>query len=204
MNLKELDRKLGEALSLKNIIIISIIIFFIIILGIKIAETKENKIPKSIKQFFIQYKLGNPKLISLKNNEFVIVADNIKYNGDIENNKLSKLYVGSTRHFQIFNSIDNDMILDKKEKTIIERMKKFKEISHNFDGIPFFIEDDIEKYLRNPDTLKIKEVKVMDIGKKYVLIITITSLNDFGVEKRSIIKYEINFEADTYQMIDLI
>lgn len=196
MDLKELDKKLNWKIMI-------IIVFIIGVIGIAI-ETTGDKTPKSVKQFFIQYKLGSPKLITLKNENFILEADNIKYNGEIENNKLSKLFVGTTKSFPIFSSIDNDIVLDKNEKTIIDRIKKFKETSHNFDGIPFYIEDNIKKYIKNPDTLKIKETKFIDTGKKYVLIITITSLNDFGVEKRNTIKYEINFEADTYQMIDLI
>lgn len=116
-----------------------------------------------------------------------------------------QIFVGKGKSFPIYDVSSNDTVIDDKEKKIIKNMEYFWEKSvSSLNGKIKPLEEDIKKHLNFPETYEHKDTAWFDLGKKYIINIKFISKNAFGVPIESVAKYEVNFETNTFDLIEIL
>lgn len=130
----------------------------------------------------------------------------IKYKAYIEEDGTPyQIFVGKGKSFPIYDVSNNDTVIDENEKLIIDRMISFMDkSSKTYSGLIPEIKADIESQLNFPDTFSCKNIQMFDMGKYYILNITFTAKNAFGMKLTNVAKYKMNFETNTYSLIEIL
>lgn len=202
-NLSPDDRRRNQKKNFGCLIILLIIVFGITSILISPAKTTP------LEKLFKDNDLGlveNIKESTWTNGKILdFETRKIKYKAFLkEDGSIYQLFVGKGKAFPIYDESNNDTIIDNDEKKIIARMEKFfnKEISLN--GSVKYLVEDLKKQLSFPDTFKHVESVYFDMGKYYIINIKFNSKNAFGMSIPAVAKYKIDFEKNTYSLIDII
>lgn len=166
--------------------------------------------PTPLEKLFKDYDLGlveNVKENSWIDNGKILDFETrkIKYKAFVkENGDIYQIFVGKGKAFPIYDVSKNDTTIDETERKIISSIENFwnKEIS-TLNGSVKYLVKDIKNYLAFPDTFKHKESISFDMGKYYIINMSFTSKNAYGMEILSVAKYKIDFEKNTYSLIEM-
>lgn len=202
-NLTAEERKKNQKKNLGCLVIVIIIIFSIFFAGKFANETtpleklfKENNL--GLVENVEETTWTNGKILSFETRK-------IKYKAFLkEDGSIYQLFVGKGKAFPIYDESNNDTIIDETEKKIISSMESFwnKEVSTLNGSVKYLVED-VKTHLAFPDTFKHKESISFDMGKYYIINMSFTSKNAFGMDIPSVAKYKIDFEKNTYSLIEI-
>lgn len=130
----------------------------------------------------------------------------IKYKAYIEEDSTPyQIFVGKGKSFPIYDVSNNDTVIDENEKLIIDRMISFIDRSNKtYSGLTPEMRDNLKARLNFPDTFSCENIQIFDMGKYYILNITFTAKNAFGMKLTNVAKYKIDFETNTYSLIEIL
>lgn len=209
--IKKLTPEQKELLAKKKSGCLKIFIIFILIITGFIAYSYLTYEATPLEKLFKNNDLGlveNVKETSWVNNGKILDFETrkIKYKAFIrENGEIYQLFVGKGKSFPIYDITTNDTMIDDNEKKIISRMENFwnKEISTLNGSVKYLVED-TKKHLNFPDTFKHEKSISFDMGKYYIINMSFISKNAFGMSIPAVAKYKIDFENNTYTLMDII
>lgn len=203
-NLSPDDRRRNQKKNFGCLIILLIIVFGITSILISPAKTTP------LEKLFKDNDLGlveNIKESTWTNGKILdFETRKIKYKAFIkEDGSIYQLFVGKGKAFPIYDESNNDTIIDETEKKIISSMESFwnKEVSTLNGSVKYLVED-VKTHLAFPDTFKHKESISFDMGKYYIINMSFTSKNAFGMSIPAVAKYKIDFEKNTYSLIEIV
>lgn len=210
---KEFNQKTKEGKKTGCLKIVLAFIAIVIILNLVPDIETENKADAKLsplEKIFKENNLGKIKKseVSEWTNGKILTfeANKIKYKAFLNKDEsIYQLFVGKGKAFPVYDVTQNDTTVDEEEVKIIKRMQNFLEKSENtYSGLIPEMKNDLKQYLNFPDTFSCEKIILFDMGKYYILNITFNSKNAFGMKISNVAKYQMDFENNTFTLIEIL